>query len=126
MTPAQRRSLISLVLIVLLVGGAAEWWRARQAAQLGREIAALARPGDILMISSVSCPFCEQARRWLTVQQVAFGECFIERDAACAERYRALGAQGTPTMWVRGQAQRGFAPQQVLDRLQSAPAGGAG
>lgn len=125
MSAAPQRSLVVLVLLVLAVGGATEWWRDYQATQLGRQIAALARPGDIQMISSVTCPFCERARRWMTVQQVPFTECFIERDAACAERYQALGARGTPTMWVRGAAQLGFSPQRVLDRLATM-AGAAG
>lgn len=122
MAATQLRSLVVLVLLVLGVGGASEWWREYQATQLGRQIAALARPGDILMISSVTCPFCERARRWMTLRQVPFTECFIERDAACAERYQALGARGTPTMWVRGAAQLGFSPQLVLDRLATTSA----
>ena len=124
MSPTQRRSLISLVLLVLVVGGAMAWWREHLAGNLGRQLAQQARPGDILMISSTTCPFCERARRWLTLHQVPFTECFIERDAACADRYQALGARGTPTMWVRGQAQLGFSPQQVNQRLAEAPAGG--
>jgi glutaredoxin len=124
MDATQRRSLISLVLLVLVVGGAAEWWREHQASQVGQQMAQRARPGDILMISSTTCPFCERARRWLTLHQVAFTECFIERDAACADRYRALGARGTPTMWVRGQVQLGFSPQLVNDQLAKPPARG--
>jgi glutaredoxin len=124
MSPTQRRSLISLVLLVLVVGGATEWWREHQAGNLGQQMAQRARPGDILMISSTTCPFCERARRWLTLHQVPFTECFIERDTACADRYQALGARGTPTLWVRGQAQLGFSPQQVNQRLAEASAGG--
>ena len=80
---------------------------------------ALARPGDIQMLSSTTCVFCAAARRWMTDQRVPFAECFIERDTDCAARYRALGGRGTPTMLVRGQMQLGFSPQQVLDALQA-------
>ena len=124
MSPTQRRSLISLVLLVLVVGGATEWWREHQAGTLGQQMAQRARPGDIRMISSTTCPFCERARRWMTLHQVSFTECFIETDAACADRYRALGARGTPTLQVRGQVQLGFSPQQVNQRLTEVPATG--
>lgn len=100
------------------------WWREHQAGQLGRQMAQRARPGDILMVSSTTCPFCERARRWMTLHQVPFTECFIERDPACADRYQALGARGTPTLLVRGQVQLGFSPQLVYHRLAEAPAGG--
>lgn len=57
----------------------------------------------------------------MTAQRVSFSECFIEQDADCAARYRALMAPGTPVLLVRGQAQIGFDPKQVLHRLQAAP-----
>ena len=66
--------------------------------RLGRELAAAARPGDIVMLSSQTCPYCTQARLWLTRHRVSFSECFIERDAACAARYEALQSPGTPTL----------------------------
>lgn len=114
------RSLAALLLLVLVVQGAADWWRERQAGQVGEQLARQARPGDIAMISSIHCVFCERARRWMTLHQVPFTECFIERDAGCAARYQALGARGTPTLVVRGQPQLGFSPQQVLSRLAAA------
>jgi len=112
--------LIGLVLLVLVVSGATEWWRAHLAGQWGQQLVRIARPGDIQLLSSTGCVFCERARQWLTIQQVPFSECFIERDAACAAQYQALGARGTPTVLVRGQAQLGFSPQRVLDRLAGA------
>ena len=124
MNPVPWRTLASLLLLVLLVSGASEWWRERQSAAQGRQLAGVARPGDITMLSSVTCVFCERARRWMTLHQVPFSECFIERDAACAQQYQALGARGTPTLLVRGQAQLGFDAQRVLDRLGDAPASG--
>ncbi len=124
--PRERvRALIGLLLLVLVVAGAAEWWREHQAGRIGERLASQARPGDIQMISSTTCVFCERARRWMTLHRVPFSECFIEHDAGCAARYQALGARGTPTLLVRGQIQLGFNPPSVLDRLsRSPPAGG--
>ena len=116
-----RRSLLALVVSVLLVSGAAQWWRGHQVQQVGRELAQLARPGDITLVSSSTCVFCTRARQFLTVQQLPFTECFIEADAACAQRYQALGARGTPTLLVRGQLQLGFSALAVRDRLRAPP-----
>ena len=123
MTRSQLRSLAGLVLLVVAASAATGWWRDRQAAQVGRELAGVVQPGDIQMISSASCGFCDRARRWLTAQQLPFTECFIERDANCAAHYRALGAQGTPTLRVRGQTQLGFSAERVRDRLLAVPPG---
>ena len=121
MTAAQVRSLAGLLLLVLLLSGASEWWREHQATALGRQLALASRPGDIQMLSSLSCVFCDRARRWMGVHQVPFTECFIERDADCARRYQALGARGTPTLLVRGQAQLGFSADHVLAGLRHRP-----
>ena len=121
MNAAQGRSLAGLLLLVLVVSAASDGWREHQAAALGRQLAQAARAGDIEMLSSVSCVFCERARRWMGVYQVPFNECFIERDADCARRYQALGARGTPTLLVRGQAQLGFSADQVLAGLRARP-----
>ncbi|MBC7727350.1 MAG: glutaredoxin family protein [Microbacteriaceae bacterium] len=119
---ATRRSLLALVVSELLVSGAAQWWRGLQVQQVGRELAQLARPGDITMMSSTACVFCNRARQFMTVQQVPFTECFIETDARCAQRYQALGARGTPTLLVRGQLQLGFSASALRDWLRALPA----
>jgi glutaredoxin len=111
------QSLLGLGVLLLVVSGGSEWWRERQRQQVGLELAQLARSGDIEMISSTSCVFCTRARQFMTQRKVPFTECFIETDAACAQRYQALGARGTPTLLVRGEPQLGFSPASVRDRL---------
>jgi glutaredoxin len=85
---------------------------------LGRHAATNAKPGDIQMISSVSCVYCAKARAWFTEQKIPFSECFVERDAACAAQYRGLLAPGTPVIVVRGQPQIGFSTQRVVAALR--------
>jgi glutaredoxin len=80
-------------------------------------MAALARPGDIRMLSSRSCVYCIAARQWMQQHGVGFSECFIETDEACAAQFEAARAPGTPLLLVRGQAQLGFDVQRVLDSL---------
>ena len=86
--------------------------------RIGRELAASAKAGDILMLSSVDCTYCREAREWLQAHRVAFDECFIERDARCAAAYQALQAPGTPTLQVRGQTQVGFSAERVAQALR--------
>ena len=112
-----RRSILGLLLLVSSIFAASQWWAARQQSALGQQLAALARPGDIRMLSSTTCPYCKAARRWMDEHSVAYSECFIEEDAACAAAFQAARAPGTPVLLVRGKPMLGFDPQRVRDRL---------
>jgi glutaredoxin len=113
-----RRELIALVLLVLLATAGWEAWRGwRQGAQ-GEAIAQLVRPGDLRLISSTTCVYCDRARAFLQQHQVVFSECFIEQDRACAAEFQARQAAGTPVVLVRGQAQLGFSADRVLAALR--------
>lgn len=123
--PLARRERRALMLIgaAVLLGWPA--WRSWQAAKVGEEIARLARPHALQMVSSETCVFCAAARQWLQQQHVSFDECFIEREPACLARYQAQGAPGTPLLFVNGQPQRGFSPERVLAALQAGAAASA-
>jgi glutaredoxin len=116
---ASRGSLIGLVLLVLGISAASQWWNYRQEAALGRAVAALAAPGDLHMLSSDSCGICVVARHWFGEHGVRHTECSIERDAACRQQYEALGAAGTPVILVRGRAELGFSPTRLHERLKA-------
>ena len=112
--------MLGLLLVVLVATAAQQWWVASRQQQVGRQVATAAAPGDIQMISSTTCGICTQARLWFKQHEVRFDECFVERDPACAARFEALRAPGTPVMVVRGQPQLGFDPQRLLKALQPA------
>ena len=114
------RSLALLLALVLAAGAATHWWAQGSEERRGRQLAALARPGDIRMLSSETCVYCAVARRWMTEHNVRFDECFIERDAQCKLLYEAAQARGTPTLLVRGQVQTGFDAARVLAALEAA------
>ncbi len=113
-----RKSLLGLVLLVLAVSTASQWWAGRQERQIGVQVAALAKPGDIRMLASATCGVCAAARIWFTEYQVPFSECVIENDAACRQAFNALQASGTPVLLVRGKPQLGFSPERLRDALQ--------
>ena len=114
------KSLISLVLLILVVSVGSSWWASHHKARIGDQVAALAVPGDIRMLSSDTCAICAGARHWFTSNQVAFLECSIERDTSCRADFDALHAPGTPVVLVRGAPQLGFDPKRVLEALQPA------
>jgi len=116
------RQLAGLLTLVLLVAVVTQGWQAWGRRGAERQLLELARPGDILMVSSLSCVFCTQARHWMSARNVPFDECFIERDEACAARYSALLAPGTPVLMVRGQRVLGFDMGRVAAALQAPPA----
>ena len=112
-----RRSIFGLLLMLLAVSAATQWWAGHSQARLGQKLAALAQPGDIQMLSSTTCGYCKVARQWMQQHGVAFSECFIETDKACAAQFDAVRAPGTPVLLVRGQSQVGFDAKRVLGTL---------
>lgn len=108
----------ALLLLVLSASLASQWWGGRQERGIGVEVAALARPGDIRMLSSETCAICTVARAWFTEHRVPFNECLIERDAQCRADFDASRMPGTPVIIVRGLPQLGFNPDRVRLALQ--------
>jgi glutaredoxin len=125
MERSPRRDLIALAAVAIAATLAFGLWQGLREARQGDEIARLARLGDIRMVSSQTCVFCDRARLWFDTHHVAYSECFIERDGACAAQYRAQNSPGTPLIWVRGQPQLGLSPTRLLDALRQPARTGA-
>jgi glutaredoxin len=117
LTP-QRRSVLGLLVLMIVVSLASRWWGNSQQKAVGTQVAQAAAPGDIQMVSSTTCGICTRARLWFQQHEVRFYECFVEKDAACAARFQALMAPGTPVIVVHGKPLLGFDPQRVLKALQ--------
>ena len=117
MNKVSRRSLFTLVLLVLVLSAAHAWWQGREQAKLGTLIAASSTPGDIEMLSSQTCVFCARARAWFGEHKVPVRECVIETEARCDERYAAMGRPGTQVLIVRGHVQLGFNPELIAKAL---------
>ena len=109
---------LALLLLVLSASLASQRWVGRQERGNGVELAALAQPGEIRMLSSETCAICTVARAWFTEHRVPFSECLIERDAQCKADFDASRAPGTPLLVVRGLPQVGFDPGRVRLALQ--------
>lgn len=120
LTPLRRRSWLRPLLIALAAWVLLQSWQSYNARQSAVSLAALAKPGDIVMLSSETCAYCKSASRFMTQHQIPFSECFIETDAACAESYRVQQSPGTPTLLVRGQRLIGFDPERIATVLGGA------
>ncbi|MCE2659396.1 MAG: glutaredoxin family protein [Rubrivivax sp.] len=115
----ERRSWLVLAGLVLGVAALSQGWAALNRQSVAQTLAATARPGDIVMLSSTHCGICTRARQWFQEHGVAFDECFVENNAACAERFQRLMAPGTPVIIVRGRAQLGFDPQRIAAQMSA-------
>jgi glutaredoxin len=115
---ASRTSLWVLGALVVVITAASTWWAGRQEAQVGKQVAALALPGDIRMLSSDTCGICSVARGWFQQHGVAYTDCSIERDAACKADFEASRSPGTPVLLVHRQAMVGFNPERLLAALR--------
>lgn len=113
----RRREWVRLAVVAIAAVAAMEWWSGRSAGKVGREVAQAAAPGDIRMLSSTTCGICTAARLWFQRHEVAFEECFIDRDAACAAQFETLRMPGTPVILVRGRPVLGFDPQRLREAL---------
>jgi glutaredoxin len=112
-----KRSWLVLVGIVAAVSLASQWWWGEHDRSVGAQVAALARPGDIRMLGSQTCPVCEIARSWFDEHKIAYRECLIERDARCRADFDSGGYSGTPVIFVRGRPQLGFSPELIEQAL---------
>lgn len=83
-------------------------------------LAATVRPEEVVMYSTPECPNCAQAKSWLRQYGFAFTECDMRASARCEHEFRALGADGTPYLIVRGHHMKdGFDSDEFLAALKT-------
>lgn len=75
-----------------------------------------ARAGDkLVMYTTTHCPYCAEARVWLTRNGITFRECNTDTSPACSAELDRLGAGGVPTLVYGETIMVGWDP----DRLQA-------
>jgi len=109
----KRRSILILAALIVGVALAAQGLQTLGNSRLAASVRSQAHQNDIYMVSSVTCPYCAQARAWFTDNNIPFRECFIEQDETCAALYRTLMGPGTPLLIVRGKKVVGFDPRAI-------------
>lgn len=80
--------------------------------------AATVRASDVVMYSTSECPYCAQAKSWLSRYGFAFTECNMSVDKQCVREFNRYGADGTPFLIVRGhQMKDGFDSDEFIAAL---------
>jgi glutaredoxin len=64
--------------------------------------------GGFLLYTTTSCPYCTQARQWLTKNKIPFQECNTTIDKSCADDLARIGYSGVPRWVYRGETATGF------------------
>jgi glutaredoxin/predicted RNA-binding Zn-ribbon protein involved in translation (DUF1610 family) len=98
-----------LLLAAVLWGVWAGWqgWHAGgmvtqgSAVQKMGALAAKVSAGDVVMYSTSVCPYCAQAKGWLSQNGFAFTECNMSTTPSCIAEFKSLGGDGTPFLVVR-------------------------
>jgi len=121
---AKRSNWLSLVIMMVVVLGGSQAWTWWQSHQVARLVNAHVQPGDIVLYTTNTCPYCAQARDWLATHQVPWRDCNVDRDATCLATFEAQGAPGVPLVNVRGHWRLGFDPSWLGQALQVPPAPG--
>jgi glutaredoxin len=113
------KSLIGLGLALLFAWGAREWLGHHQTTQQGETLRQWVKSDDIVVYGTDTCPYCAQARQWLTTQGLPWRDCNVEHDAQCRAEYEAKGAPGVPMLKVREQWQLGFDPRWLVEAIKN-------
>lgn len=120
-------SWVVLALILTAIVGLSEgarWWQARRQSgeidMLRKQQTLTAQ--DVVMYTTSTCPYCAQARAWLTANGVPFEDCNVELTARCKGDFESQGSPGVPLMRVRGHWHLGFDAGWLVEALKAQPA----
>ncbi|MCU1719485.1 glutaredoxin family protein [Pseudomonas sp. 5P_3.1_Bac2] len=65
---------------------------------------------QVVLYATQWCGYCAKARQQLSSDGVPYQEIDIERDAAGAAQYKALGGNGIPLLQINGKLIHGYNP----------------
>jgi glutaredoxin len=119
-----------LVVAVLAYGGWTGWQAAVRHGSLEasspgassgdlQALAASVKPGDVTIYTTTTCPYCAQAKGWMSQYGFAYSECNVETSMDCARRMESLGGVGVPFLTVKGHSMKnGFDSDEFLALLK--------
>jgi glutaredoxin len=67
-----------------------------------RRLASKVGEGDVVIYTTTECPYCAQAKAWMTQYGFTYTECDTEASRSCAAEFERLGGNGVPYLIVRG------------------------
>jgi glutaredoxin len=66
------------------------------------QLAATVGPQDVTIYTTTGCPYCAEAKAWMTQYGFAYAECDAEVRSECAQQLQEYGSTGVPYLVVRG------------------------
>jgi glutaredoxin len=115
------------VLIGAIAFGARQWHQASNthgvsassAAEL-RQLATSVKHGEVVIYTTTHCPYCAEAKAWMTQYGFAYSECDTEVSSSCASELSTFGGTGVPYLVVRGHHMRdGFDSDEFVAALRT-------
>ena len=67
-----------------------------------RQLSSAVKSDDVLIYTTTECPYCAQAKAWMTQYGFHYRECDAQVSNACAAELERLGGVGVPYLIVRG------------------------
>jgi glutaredoxin len=78
------------------------------------------KQGEVLIYTTTDCPYCAQAKAWMTQYGFAYTECNADTSSTCESELNALGSDGVPYLVVRGHHMKeGFDSDEFVDALRT-------
>lgn len=111
------RSWAGLIALVAAVWGATHALGLWQDARAASAIRERSQRVDITLFTTTHCPYCAQARAWLTREGARWQECNVETDTRCASVYRQQGSPGVPLVRAGDRWHLGFNPVWLAQAL---------
>jgi glutaredoxin len=74
----------------------------------------------VKMYATDWCPYCKQARAYLTRRGIAYVELDIEKSQAAKSEYQSIGGRGVPVILVGNERMNGYSEQRMAQMLTAA------
>jgi glutaredoxin len=84
------------------------------------KLATTVKQGDVVIYTTTSCPYCAQAKSWMSEYGFAFTECNTETSNVCANEFDSFKSDGVPYLVVRGHHMKdGFDSDEFVAALRT-------
>lgn len=82
---------------------------ANTAKEVSNKIAQLVvAENEVVMYATSWCPYCAKARKYFRSNNISYTEYDIEKDMAAKQRYKKLGGDGIPLIFIGEERLDGF------------------
>jgi len=75
-------------------------------------------PKKVVIYTTIDCPYCEQAKHYLTHKGVGYQELNVDSSSAASEEFKRLGGNGTPLILIGDRRITGFNTRAIDEALK--------